>query len=894
MFKRIVIALALLAAAYVTPVSAPAQTVTPIFNGMEFNQPCTTAWPHLHVSIHRILDDICNGNHVYWSNIETARGVYYWTDIDQIVTNAQNHGAKVIYTMSHVPSWSNGGGGRAVPPLDFQDAYDFAAAFVTHYNCSIWGFEPMNEADQTTFWSGTVAQAATFTNGVAAAVKAACPKTQILFPSTSGHPGYMAQLLALVSPTNIDYMNFHGYNYDIGSSPAQHIAEAMWNASTVSRGLFNQYGFSAKPFVVDEGGQFTVNIPDAYGQAVYASKWDILLASTGAVFTDWHTLDEPASSTIPLWNGAGCPGSNLCLDAAGIAYRTSQEVLSDATFATKVLRVASTNLIRNPSASGAVAGTPGTIPTNWQLVAPDSARGIVTQVVGTGTENGVAYIDFRIHGTLTGVSTSSTILYFEQNTQIDIRPLGAWLFITDPAQTTFDVPADWSSSNSIHAIGPGGDSGAAVSNTNSGGGGGGGAHAEIDNLALTPSTTVTVQIGTHGTTQATFLKNNASTTVVSGDYGRTGSTSTAGIGGTTASSVGTSLVSGCTGGSGGAFANRGGGGGGGAASPTSGSCTGGSPNGNITGGGGGPVKGAASTTAGNGTATQGGAGGQNPLGTGAGVGAQNGIPGTQGINGAGSGGGYPDGSNSNGIAGTTFQLWNAFLGPGSGGSGGGGNGAVAGNGGAGGSCGGGGGGAGAGTSAAGSIGLGSNGCLAINYAPTGTAKLYNTGAYFKLVSGSTTGLTDVRLIATEINGAGSFLGFSMLFNVIPTTNALDQDLVAYSQVPPNANTAFLVPGVEFDYAIGVPFDITLRIGAPNVDAGSIWTGTISKSVIPGYLAKIIWDANGRSSPSPFSVPGTYTSCRKITTGVPMPIVGGNITLTDEPSICENAPHAGFL
>jgi hypothetical protein len=55
-----------------------------------------------------------------------------------------------------------------------------------------------------------------------------------------------------------------------------------------------------------------------------------------------------------------------------------------------------TNGIRNNTMVGAVAGTPGTLPTNWSV----SGLGTLTQqVVGTGTSNGVTYIDIRFSGT---------------------------------------------------------------------------------------------------------------------------------------------------------------------------------------------------------------------------------------------------------------------------------------------------------------------------------------------------------------------------------------------------------------------------------------------------------------------------------------------------------------
>lgn len=57
---------------------------------------------------------------------------------------------------------------------------------------------------------------------------------------------------------------------------------------------------------------------------------------------------------------------------------------------------ARTNSIRNNTMVGAVAGTPGTVPTNWSVF---SASGMATDVIGTGTSSGISYVDLRIHGT---------------------------------------------------------------------------------------------------------------------------------------------------------------------------------------------------------------------------------------------------------------------------------------------------------------------------------------------------------------------------------------------------------------------------------------------------------------------------------------------------------------
>jgi hypothetical protein len=56
---------------------------------------------------------------------------------------------------------------------------------------------------------------------------------------------------------------------------------------------------------------------------------------------------------------------------------------------------AATNGIRNNSMVGAVAGTPGNLPTNWS----NTGSGLTRQSIVTGTLNGIPYVDIRISGT---------------------------------------------------------------------------------------------------------------------------------------------------------------------------------------------------------------------------------------------------------------------------------------------------------------------------------------------------------------------------------------------------------------------------------------------------------------------------------------------------------------
>lgn len=59
-----------------------------------------------------------------------------------------------------------------------------------------------------------------------------------------------------------------------------------------------------------------------------------------------------------------------------------------------------TNVIQNSRCGGAVAGSPGTMPTRWSVAG--NGQGLTWSVVGSGTESGIPYVDLRLSGTSSG------------------------------------------------------------------------------------------------------------------------------------------------------------------------------------------------------------------------------------------------------------------------------------------------------------------------------------------------------------------------------------------------------------------------------------------------------------------------------------------------------------
>ena len=115
----------------------------------------------------------------------------------------------------------------------------------------------------------------------------------------------------------------------------------------------------------------------------------------------WKTLVVPGSLAAPLTltraQLSGVQSSATGADGATLGLFGADVARFNGTARRLLIEGQRTNAIRNPRAEGAVAGTPGTLPTNWF----DSAAGLTRTVVGMGTQNSIFYVDVRWAGTTT-------------------------------------------------------------------------------------------------------------------------------------------------------------------------------------------------------------------------------------------------------------------------------------------------------------------------------------------------------------------------------------------------------------------------------------------------------------------------------------------------------------
>ena len=143
----------------------------------------------------------------------------------------------------------------------------------------------------------------------------------------------------------------------------------------------------------------------------YASLADYLTASSGSFtrsgdnawyFNSAGTLTQ-ATANVPRFD----------YDPATLAFRGL------------LMEGERTNGIRNNSnMSAATVGTPGNTPTNW--ITTNASNGISRNVVGTGTEDGIPYIDIRFNGTAS--ATAVLNIEFDARTAITAAPSEVWRF----------------------------------------------------------------------------------------------------------------------------------------------------------------------------------------------------------------------------------------------------------------------------------------------------------------------------------------------------------------------------------------------------------------------------------------------------------------------------------
>ena len=233
----------LTAVALVIPVATPAQAARikdPSKNlkgtviqdslfGLHVNGAERGVWPTINFGSLRLWD-----NATSWTNIETSKGVFNWTNLDKVVADANTNGVTdFLMVLSGTPTWAtNQRNPISLPapnasgvPANMADWDDWVRAVATRYKGKITNYQPWNEANLKTFYTGTPAQMADLTKRAHDIIKSIDPSATIVSPSTGlrlngalqrFYPKFLQELKARNWP--VDVWSAHTYPNSLGTT----------------------------------------------------------------------------------------------------------------------------------------------------------------------------------------------------------------------------------------------------------------------------------------------------------------------------------------------------------------------------------------------------------------------------------------------------------------------------------------------------------------------------------------------------------------------------------------------------------------------------------------------------------------------------------------------------
>jgi len=398
----------------------------------------TTPWPSSAVAGQRLWD-----SGVSWPQINTAKGVYDWTLLDQRLSEAHLHGAEVLYDMGMTPVWAQcgtatasscvqtsgcafagtsygAGPGQCYWPSDLnldgtgtnQHWKDWVTAVATHSvnsnTARIKYYEIWNEPNDWGFWRGSTAQLLRMAQDAACIIKgigpgcthvAIDPNALMVTPApTLGGDAinkWMEGYLGAGGTAVSDVIAFHGYN-GTNAEKIPTLVSALRNNALLT------YKQISKPlFDTEFSWGLNVTFPDEEERAGFVGRSLLLHWSAGVNRVYWYSWD--ASGT--LWSITSTGGCTTP-DASGLGFTCK----SGLAFAQVENWLVGATLSQACSVTGTVWTCGLTKPGGYQALAVwDTAQSCSSGTCATSTFSFTPVIPNYIHrrdiyGTVTPIS----------------------------------------------------------------------------------------------------------------------------------------------------------------------------------------------------------------------------------------------------------------------------------------------------------------------------------------------------------------------------------------------------------------------------------------------------------------------------------------------------------
>ncbi|MCX6432209.1 MAG: glycosyl hydrolase [Actinobacteria bacterium] len=278
-----------------------------------------------------------------WSSVETAQDQFNWAKLSGAVDTAEKNGVRdILMVLAGTPSWATddpaaGGTAGVLPgaagmPKNLADWDDWVRQVVTKYKGRITAYQPWNEANLTTFSTGTPKEMADLTKRAYDIIKSVDPAATVVAPSTGTrlggpfnkfYPAYLAELKARGWP--VDVFAAHTYPSSLGTPTDRAALARVWLAALQAAGA------PAKPLWDTENnfglaGPGPTN-PDQDIEGTKAADWaartylDALRLGISRVY--WYSWG-PNLDLVGIQMNTGSP--------AAVSLKTLQEWIVGATY----------------------------------------------------------------------------------------------------------------------------------------------------------------------------------------------------------------------------------------------------------------------------------------------------------------------------------------------------------------------------------------------------------------------------------------------------------------------------------------------------------------------------------------------------------------------------------
>lgn len=247
-------------------------------------------WPSVNFGYWRIWDAGAS-----WPQVETARGVYDFSLLDQYVSLAKQHNVKIIYVLGNTPQWASqdpthvgtqGLPGATAPPTNMQDWQDFVRTVVTRYQGRIYSYEIWNEVNLDGYWTGNMNQMLQMVQVAYQTIKQVDSAAIVLSPSLVAGSGidYLKKFLSSGGNQFSDGIAFH--LYDTNPQPEGTLVDFYLPVTAIGQ----QYG---KPIWDTEVGWGPFGtFPTQQAEAAFTARTMILQAASGINVIVWFCWDD--------------------------------------------------------------------------------------------------------------------------------------------------------------------------------------------------------------------------------------------------------------------------------------------------------------------------------------------------------------------------------------------------------------------------------------------------------------------------------------------------------------------------------------------------------------------------------------------------------------------------